>query len=38
MKLRLRRSVCYCLVTASYLLLFYYSLLADFTAQQTQVK
>jgi len=37
MKLRLRRSVCYCLATASYLLLFYYSLLADFTAQQTQV-
>ena len=37
MKLRLRRSVCYSLVTASYLLVFYYSVLSDFTAEQSQV-
>ena len=36
--MRLRRSVCYSLVTATYLLVFYYSLLSDFTAQQTEVK
>ena len=37
MKLRLRRSVCYSLVTASYLLIFYYSVLSDFTTEHPQV-
>ena len=37
MKLRLRRSVVYSLVTACYLLIFYYSVLSDLTAEQTQV-
>ena len=36
--MRLRRSVCYSLVTATYLLVFYYSFLSDFTVQQTEVK
>ena len=37
MKLRLRRSLCYSLVTATYLLILYFSFLTDFNTEQTQV-